>query len=87
MTNILAVECTHEVLSVALLCGGMVGERRGGGWQKTAESIVPLMDEVVVEGGITPRRTGCCGCFFRGRGSFTALRIGMSAVKGAGLCS
>jgi len=78
----LAVECTHEVLSVALLCGGMVGERRGGGWQKTAESIVPLMDEVVVEGGITPRELDAVAVS-SGPGSFTALRIGMSAVKGA----
>jgi len=86
MTNILAVECTHEVLSVALLCGGMVGERRGGGWQKTAESIVPLMDEVVVEGGDYSPRTGCCGCFFGARFVYRSSYRYVGG-EGGGLCS
>jgi len=81
MTNILAVECTHEVLSVALMCRGRKLERRGGGWQKTAESIVPLMDEVVSAGGIAPRELDAVAVS-SGPGSFTALRIGMSVVKG-----
>lgn len=79
--NILAIECTHVSFSAAVQRGDAVFEAHGEAWQKTAEGIVPLLGRVMVSGGLE-RSAIDCVAFSSGPGSFTALRIGISAAKG-----
>ncbi|TCD48282.1 tRNA (adenosine(37)-N6)-threonylcarbamoyltransferase complex dimerization subunit type 1 TsaB [Chlorobium sp. N1] len=79
--NILAIECTHGVLSLALYRDGFVTEARGESWQKTAEGIVPLIDRLMKNDGAEPGSLDAVA-ISSGPGSFTALRIGMSVAKG-----
>ena len=79
--KILAIECTHQLACVAVKNGSRLVERVNEEWQKTAEAIVPLVKQVMSEAGLRP--TDLDGvAVSSGPGSFTALRIGMSAAKG-----
>ncbi|MFZ4526419.1 MAG: tRNA (adenosine(37)-N6)-threonylcarbamoyltransferase complex dimerization subunit type 1 TsaB [Chlorobium sp.] len=79
--NILAIECTHEALSAAVSCSGVVAEALCADWKKAAESLVPLVEEVMTESGLNRQELECIA-ISSGPGSFTALRIGMSVAKG-----
>lgn len=79
--NLLAIECTHEALSVALDCNGTIHEIQSNEWKKAAESIIPLTQQVITESSITFRSLQAIA-ISAGPGSFTALRIGMAAAKG-----
>ena len=79
--NILAIECTHAALSVAVMHAGVVAEVRGSDWKKAAESLVPLVEEVMAESALDLKQLDCIA-ISSGPGSFTALRIGMSIAKG-----
>lgn len=79
--NILAIECTHVSLSVALMSGGEVTLLSGGEWNRAAESVMPLVQQAL-EVGRTGREQLDAVAVSSGPGSFTALRIGMSAAKG-----
>ena len=50
-------------------------------WQRTAESIVPLIDRVLASAGIAIDEIDFLA-ISSGPGSFTALRIGMTTAKG-----
>jgi tRNA threonylcarbamoyladenosine biosynthesis protein TsaB len=79
--KILAIECTHGFASAAVSNGGRVVERRLADWQKTAESLVPLvMQTMEAAGMIVAELDGIA--VSSGPGSFTALRIGLSVAKG-----
>ncbi len=79
--NILAIECTHEALSVAVLKAGIVTEAVGAEWKKAAESLVPLVEQVMTESGLERHELQAIAVS-SGPGSFTALRIGMAVAKG-----
>ncbi|NTU96925.1 MAG: tRNA (adenosine(37)-N6)-threonylcarbamoyltransferase complex dimerization subunit type 1 TsaB [Chlorobiaceae bacterium] len=79
--NILAIECSHISFSAAVQKGGEVFEACGAEWQKTAEGLVPLIAGVIEKSGLE-RSALDCVAFSSGPGSFTALRIGISAAKG-----
>ena len=79
--NILAIECTHEALSVAVVKGGIVTEAVSSDWKRAAESLVPLVEQVMTESRLNRRELECIA-ISSGPGSFTALRIGMSVAKG-----
>lgn len=81
MSAILAIECTHKIISVAVGADGRVVERQTDGWQKAAESIVPLIGEVLELAGMESDRLEALA-ISSGPGSFTALRIGMATAKG-----
>ena len=80
--NILAIECTHAALSVAVMNAEVVAEVRSCDWKKAAESLVPLIEEVMAESALDLKQLDCIA-ISSGPGSFTALRIGMAVAKGA----
>ncbi|HHE31709.1 MAG TPA: tRNA (adenosine(37)-N6)-threonylcarbamoyltransferase complex dimerization subunit type 1 TsaB [Chlorobaculum parvum] len=79
--KILAIECTHGFASVAVSNAGNVAEQSLAEWQKTAEALVPLVEQVMAEAGLQPDDLNGVAVS-SGPGSFTALRIGMSVAKG-----
>ncbi|MBN1929507.1 MAG: tRNA (adenosine(37)-N6)-threonylcarbamoyltransferase complex dimerization subunit type 1 TsaB [Chlorobiaceae bacterium] len=79
--KILAIECTHGFASAAVSNGGRVVERRLAEWQKTAESLVPLVMQTMAEAGLLAAELDGVAVS-SGPGSFTALRIGLSVAKG-----
>jgi len=79
--KILAIECTHGFASVAVSNGGRVVERRLADWQKTAESLVPLVMQTMEAAEMTVTELDGVAVS-SGPGSFTALRIGLSVAKG-----
>jgi tRNA threonylcarbamoyladenosine biosynthesis protein TsaB len=79
--HILAIECTHISLSVAVMSGNTVRLVSGQEWSRAAETILPLVQQALEESG-TPGAMLDAVAVSSGPGSFTALRIGMSAAKG-----
>jgi tRNA threonylcarbamoyladenosine biosynthesis protein TsaB len=79
--NILAIECSHVSFSVAVQRENEVFEAQGVEWQKTAERLMPLVAGVMNSSGLDRSELDCVA-FSSGPGSFTALRIGISAAKG-----
>ena len=79
--NILAIECTHAALSVAVMNAGLVVEARSVDWKKAAETLVPLIEQVMAQSALDLQQLDCIA-ISSGPGSFTALRIGMAIAKG-----
>ena len=79
--KILALECTHQCISAAVATPEGVIEETVREWQRTAESIVPLISRVLKESGSYLSDIDCLAVS-SGPGSFTALRIGMATAKG-----
>ena len=79
--NILAIECTHAALSVAVMHASVAAEVKSTDWKKAAESLVPLIEEVMAESALDLKLLDCIA-ISSGPGSFTALRIGMAVAKG-----
>ena len=79
--SILAIECTHQCISVAVSRPEGVVERTVREWRRTAETIVPLIERVLAEAKIG-REDVRALAVSSGPGSFTALRIGMATAKG-----
>jgi tRNA threonylcarbamoyladenosine biosynthesis protein TsaB len=79
--NILAIECTHAALSAAVQKDDVITELKSADWRKAAEALVPLVEEVMAKSGLQKRELDYIA-ISSGPGSFTSLRIGMSAAKG-----
>ncbi len=79
--NILAIECTHAALSVAVMNAAVVTEARSADWKKAAETLVPLIEKMMAESALDLKQLDCIA-ISSGPGSFTALRIGMAIAKG-----
>lgn len=79
--KILAIECTHRCISIAVGAPDGVVEETIWEWQRTAESIVPLVDKVLAAAAIVISDIDLLA-LSSGPGSFTALRIGMATAKG-----
>jgi tRNA threonylcarbamoyladenosine biosynthesis protein TsaB len=79
--NILAIECTHAALSVAVKQDGAVTELKSADWRKAAEALVPLIDDLIRQSGLEKQELDYIA-ISSGPGSFTSLRIGMSVAKG-----
>ncbi|MCG8345058.1 MAG: tRNA (adenosine(37)-N6)-threonylcarbamoyltransferase complex dimerization subunit type 1 TsaB [Chlorobiales bacterium] len=79
--KILAIECTHQCISAAAGFPDGVVEETLWEWQRTAESIVPLVQRVLASAGTNISDIDLLA-LSSGPGSFTALRIGMATAKG-----
>jgi tRNA threonylcarbamoyladenosine biosynthesis protein TsaB len=79
--KILSLETSTEACSVAILIDGAVHERFEIVSQKHSERVLPLVDAVLAESGLSLSALDALA-FGRGPGSFTALRIGAGVVQG-----
>lgn len=78
--NILALDTSTEICSVAVWTDGAVVERVESGNQHS-ERILAMVDELLVETGLVLTRFDAIA-FGRGPGSFTGLRIGAGVAQG-----
>jgi tRNA threonylcarbamoyladenosine biosynthesis protein TsaB len=81
-TLCLALCSATRTASVALLeRGEVVVEHSAVADRHQSESLLPLVDRVLADGGVAIEALGCIGLSI-GPGSFTSLRIGVATVKG-----
>lgn len=79
---ILAADTSSQALSVALKTDSFFEERTSAGRSvQHSERLVPTITELCKDAGISTKDIELLACT-RGPGSFTGLRIGMSALKG-----
>ena len=79
--KILALETSTEYCSVALLQNGAMLERRELVGQKHSELLMPMLDELLKQAGVTLAQ--CDGIAFGcGPGSFTGVRIACGVTQG-----
>lgn len=81
MSTILAIDTSAELASTALLLGDRVIFRESSGVHTHSQSILPLVQSVLQEGGIALSQCDAIafGC---GPGSFTGLRTACGIVQG-----
>ena len=80
--NILATDTSSQALCVAIKTDSFFEERTlAGRSMQHSERLVPIIMELCSDAGITTNDIELLACT-RGPGSFTGLRIGMSALKG-----
>ena len=63
------------------MTAGLVVEARSADWKKAAETLVPLIEQVMAQSALDLQQLDCIA-ISSGPGSFTALRIGMAIAKG-----
>ncbi|OAN18478.1 tRNA threonylcarbamoyladenosine biosynthesis protein TsaB [Photobacterium jeanii] len=80
-TKILAVDTATENCSVALMVGEDVISRCEYAPREHTTKILPMVDEVLAEGGVTLQQLDALA-FGRGPGSFTGVRIGIGIAQG-----
>ena len=77
----LAVETTAAIASVALMQDGvLIDEREADAGKKHAETLLPLIDKLLEENGVTIAQIDLFAVDV-GPGSFTGVRIGVSLVN------
>ena len=81
MTTVLALDTATETCSVALLLDGRSIERSESVGNAHSDRILPMIDEVLAEGGIRLDAVDIIA-FGAGPGSFTGLRIACGVVQG-----
>lgn len=74
--NILALETTDKVASVALLTDGGCFEKRIESPLRHEETVMPAVDELLAEAGLSPAELTALAVDV-GPGSFTGVRIGV----------
>lgn len=81
MTRILALETATDACSVALWQDGAVLERFEPGARRQTERVLPLVDELLAEAGVTLAQLDAIA-FGRGPGAFTGVRVAVSVTQG-----
>ncbi len=82
--NILAFDTSNEYCSLALSVGGDILEREVLAGQRHSELILPMIADVLSEGGISQSQLDGIA-FGSGPGSFTGLRIACGVAQGLAL--
>ena len=81
--KLIAIETSADACSAALRVDGEVCERFAVAPRGHSELILPIIDEVLAEGGVV--RSGLDAVVFgRGPGSFTGVRIATGVAQGIG---
>ena len=81
MLNVLAIETSTEVCSVAVSVSGelLLLEKHVG--QRHSEVILPMIDQLILDSGISLQQMDVIG-FGAGPGSFTGVRLACSVAQG-----
>jgi len=79
--NVLAIDCSTDVLAVALKTESGWAESSMDMGLRHAEQVMALVDFCLGRSGLSRADLGLVACA-QGPGSFTGLRIGMAASKG-----
>ncbi|MGC1182768.1 tRNA (adenosine(37)-N6)-threonylcarbamoyltransferase complex dimerization subunit type 1 TsaB [Legionella sp.] len=79
--NLLAIDTSTELASVALSCGDELFHKEQGSQRTHAQLLLPMIDELMGDTGMRINQLDAIvfGC---GPGSFTGLRIACSIAKG-----
>lgn len=81
---LLALETATEACSAALLVGGELIERSEIAPRRHAELILPMIESLLAEAGISRRRIDAIAVG-RGPGAFTGVRLAISVAQGLAL--
>ncbi len=79
--NILAIESSTDLISVALLHDGQLIERAGERGVNHSDRVLPIIQEVLAEAGLTLDAMDAFA-FGAGPGSFTGLRLACGVTQG-----
>jgi tRNA threonylcarbamoyladenosine biosynthesis protein TsaB len=82
--RLLAVETSTEACSAALFIDGEVSERYELAAKEHTRLILPMIDSLMTEAGLTPRQLDALA-FSCGPGSFTGVRIATGVIQGIAL--
>jgi tRNA threonylcarbamoyladenosine biosynthesis protein TsaB len=81
MTTIIAIETSAELASAALLHNGQVIAREASGVQTHSQSILPMVQELLLEAGLGLSQCDAVA-FGAGPGSFTGVRTACGVAQG-----
>jgi tRNA threonylcarbamoyladenosine biosynthesis protein TsaB len=79
--KILAIECSTEVLSVAVYKGGEVIQREAPAGERHGDHLLGLIDAVLSDARLSRLDLGAIA-FGRGPGAFTGVRMAVAAAQG-----
>ena len=79
--NILAIDTSTELASVAILAHGEIQSEEQGSMRQHAQFLLPMIQRLLAAAGLTFSQLDGIA-FGRGPGSFTGLRIACSVAKG-----
>ena len=83
MMNLLAIDTSTDIASVAISSKGKIYKAEQGGLQKHAEYLLPLIESLLLSANLSLEKLDAI-VFGSGPGSFTGLRIACSVAKGIG---
>ncbi len=79
--KLLALDTSTDACSAAVLADGAVLERYEWAPRRHAALILPMVEAVLAEAGLDPRRLDAVA-FGRGPGAFTGVRIAVGVAQG-----
>lgn len=84
MPSLVAIDCTGQACSVALLHGGEVIERRSPPGERQSERLLVWLEQVLAQAGLPGTAVDGLAVAI-GPGAFTGVRLALAAVQGLAL--